>query len=41
MSLYEAVQHSSARVADAFVLALILTFVGIIGLDVYAALHVL
>ena len=37
MSLYEAVQQTSARAADAFVLALILSFVAIIGVDIYAA----
>jgi hypothetical protein len=41
MSIYESVHHSSARAADAFVLALILSVFGILAVDVYAAAHVL
>ena len=41
MSIYEAVHQTSARAADAFVLALILSFLAVIAVDIYAAVQVL
>ena len=41
MSLYEVVHYTSARAADTFVLALILLVFAVVGLDIYAAAHVL